>query len=190
VELPDTFTSVQHGRWYGQVLAECISAHYQGGEALEAFRALQRQGLHGPDDSSAAFQPTIDATVKLTFLAFPDVEDERTRNMIARYSYIARGWWVELRCELLEPEKRSIFKANVADAAMTMRSILSYEPALKYSPQKQTEIIQMYALRYASENSFFGCQNRASALVAWAYESSEDWSDVLAQATGRSRSGR
>jgi len=42
VVLPDALTSLPQGNWYGQVMAECVSAHYQGGAALEAFRELQR----------------------------------------------------------------------------------------------------------------------------------------------------
>jgi len=42
VVLPDALTSVSQANWYGQVMGECISAHYQGGAALEAFHALQR----------------------------------------------------------------------------------------------------------------------------------------------------
>lgn len=42
VVLPDVLVSVPQANWYGQVMGECISAHYQGGAALEAFRTLQR----------------------------------------------------------------------------------------------------------------------------------------------------
>jgi hypothetical protein len=42
VVLPDTLVSLPQANWYGQVMGECISAHYQGGAALEAFRTLQR----------------------------------------------------------------------------------------------------------------------------------------------------
>lgn len=105
VELPEVFTSVLQGRWHGQVLAECISAHYRGSEVVEAFRALQTQGSQTPDDSSVAFRPTIDATLKITFSALPVLKDERTRTMVAGHSYIARGWWTELRCRLLEPQR-------------------------------------------------------------------------------------
>jgi hypothetical protein len=42
VVLPDVLVSLPQANWFGQVMGECISAHYQGGAALEAFRALQR----------------------------------------------------------------------------------------------------------------------------------------------------
>ena len=42
VVLPEALVSVPLASWYGQVMGECISAHYQGGAALEVFRALQR----------------------------------------------------------------------------------------------------------------------------------------------------
>ena len=45
VVLPDAITSIPQANWYGQVMAECVSAHYQGGVALETFRALQRVAM-------------------------------------------------------------------------------------------------------------------------------------------------
>ena len=42
VVLPDAIVSIPQANWFGQVMGECISAHYQGGVALEAFHALQR----------------------------------------------------------------------------------------------------------------------------------------------------
>ena len=41
VVLPDVLVGIPQATWYGQVMGECISAHYQGGAALEAFRTLQ-----------------------------------------------------------------------------------------------------------------------------------------------------
>jgi hypothetical protein len=42
VSLPEVLVGIPQATWYGQVMGECISAHYQGGAALEAFRTLQR----------------------------------------------------------------------------------------------------------------------------------------------------
>jgi hypothetical protein len=42
VILPSTIKSVPQANWYGRVLAECVSAHYQGGVVLDAFREVQR----------------------------------------------------------------------------------------------------------------------------------------------------
>jgi hypothetical protein len=41
VVLPEKLTSIPQANTYGQIMAECISAHYQKGAALEAFYMLQ-----------------------------------------------------------------------------------------------------------------------------------------------------
>lgn len=41
VRIPSTINSAAEANRLGQVVAECISAHYMGGDVLDAFRRLQ-----------------------------------------------------------------------------------------------------------------------------------------------------
>ena len=41
VVLPETLTSIPQATTLGQIMGECISAHYQGGAALDAFYRVQ-----------------------------------------------------------------------------------------------------------------------------------------------------
>lgn len=41
VVLPTHLTSVEQASMLGQVIAECMSAHYQGGAALDEFKVMQ-----------------------------------------------------------------------------------------------------------------------------------------------------
>jgi len=43
VLLPETITSIPQANKYGSVIAECVSAHYMGGDALKAFLLLQEK---------------------------------------------------------------------------------------------------------------------------------------------------
>jgi hypothetical protein len=188
VALPDVFASIPHSNWYWHVVIKCVTAHYQGGTAVGLFRAYQEVTSTPPfheihDDQEAERQALLarEPTLRLTFAGLPKTEYARTQNMIVRYSYLARGWWVELRCSLLEAEARSRFEMNVANATRIMRSIFSadHEPD---QARKYTEIIQMYALKYTSANKHFGCQEPAIELVDDAVEESQRWTDSLNEA--------
>lgn len=41
VVIPENITSVPQANLLGQVIAECMSAHYQGGKSLEMFNLIQ-----------------------------------------------------------------------------------------------------------------------------------------------------
>ncbi len=41
VIIPDTITSIPMANHLGQVIAECMAAHYQGGQSLELFNLMQ-----------------------------------------------------------------------------------------------------------------------------------------------------
>jgi hypothetical protein len=41
VSIPDYITSIPQANMLGQVIAECMSAHYQGGNALKMFNLVQ-----------------------------------------------------------------------------------------------------------------------------------------------------
>ena len=42
VVLPAELSSVPQANWYGQIIAECIGAYYQGSVAIDGFHAVQR----------------------------------------------------------------------------------------------------------------------------------------------------
>lgn len=98
VVLPAMLTSTSQADHYGQVLAECVAAHYLGGEQLKAFYLLQ-------DSSVSATTTTITVPGQGTIsFEVPPMNKISETNSAEQYKYAANSGRLNLSI-FVEPPK-------------------------------------------------------------------------------------
>lgn len=90
VRIPETIVGFAQGNKYGSIVGECMSAHYMGGAALQAFNAMQEVTN---EDAAAAAAPAADACASAPSEALVKLDEPY-------------GRWFAIECD---PRRKSYF---------------------------------------------------------------------------------
>lgn len=108
-----------------------------------------------------------DPTVKLALAALPAPPNPESLNIILRYTMVAKSWWLETRCHIVEPSKAAGFANDVAVNTRAMRFSLQKMFGIPESKAEEyVEKIQMYQLEGLSAAKFYGCGPEAKNAFA------------------------
>ncbi len=99
-----------------------------------------------------------DPTVKLALAALPAPPNPESLNIILRYTMVAKSWWLETRCHIVEPANTAGFANDVAVSTRAMRlSLGKIYGVADGKAGEYVEKIQMHQLEGLSTAKFYGC---------------------------------